>query len=153
MKIGGKVRIKTTEELNEVGVREMWVAPCQELRGHVVTVADVGANGRIKVNGLPMFFTPEEYVPVTDTFTRGDIVYVSDSSEEDAETEKHERTFLAYIEGAVYPYLCAYTEDFVSGSPFAVLSYQYAIKKEQKKKLSKAELVRFLEEHGVEVEE
>lgn len=63
---------------------------------------------------------------------RGDIVYVSDVSEEDAIESKHEKIFIAYIDGSMYQYICVsddYVNEFNEGAEFFTSNWKYAVKK------------------------
>lgn len=156
MKIGDTVRIKTSEELEEVGIDwKDWDDMFQDLIGKEVEVTGL-SDGGIYVNNLMGEFYHNEYVLVDNEIKRGDIVYVSDVSEKDAEKQKEERIFLTYVKGAYYPYICVTQgeeEEFHTGEPFNMKSYAYTVKKPTKKKLTKKELISYLEEHGLELED
>lgn len=62
---------------------------------------------------------------------RGDLVYVSDNSIENAVSNKIKRVFIAYIERANAPYICVsdeYEQDFHNNQKFNVNRWRYAVK-------------------------
>lgn len=157
VKPGDRVRVKTEAELDASGVDyRHWGACYRDLIGKEATVLSVNSDQDVSLTpGSAGMFRPIEYVRITrEHIVRGDLVLVSNLSEKDARNPSKARkaVFLAYIKGARAPYICT-TPAAYGREPFVIQSWKVAVKQPVKQKLTKAELIEFLEEHGMELED
>lgn len=158
VKAGDTVRIKTAEELAAMGISaNEWCETIKKMLGKAFVVYRVFHSYiEIRVDVQQSIqFRHNEYVLLPEIPERGDIVYVSDVSEEDALEKKVARIFLAYVEGTHRPFITVhelYEDRYKNGETVDIGNWRYAVKKPALQKITKDELPAFLAEHGYELE-
>ena len=98
------------------------------------TGADLDTSPEIPIQSVKAFLKQnKEKIEETKEpeLKRGDRVYVSNTTEENAFANKLERIFIAKVDGALNRFMCVNnidTKSYINGGPFSIVGWNHAVK-------------------------